>query len=108
MIIEKYDWKFDIDIQRTKLIYENRLDNIINKDKQLSELTNFFMNQAQILKNLIAMIRIFQRLYIHVYEGHTQKMDMKQICMKKNQFISIVIYNEDNIVTLEVFGIKQF
>ena len=44
MIIDKYDWKFDIDIQRTKLIYENRLDNIINKDKQLSELTNFFMN----------------------------------------------------------------
>ena len=44
MIIEKYDWKFDIDIKRTKLIYENRLDNIINKDKQLSELTNFFMN----------------------------------------------------------------
>ena len=42
MIIEKYDWKFDIDIQKTKLIYENRLDNIINKDKQLSELTNFF------------------------------------------------------------------
>ncbi len=25
---------------------------------------------------------------------------------EKNQFISIVIYNEDNIVTLEVFGIK--
>ena len=92
MIIEKYDWKFDIDIQRTKLIYENRLDNIINKDKQLSELTNFFMNQAQILKNLIAMIRIFQRLYIHVQEGHTQKMDMKQICMKKiNSYLSSYI-----------------
>ena len=44
MIIEKYDWQFDIDIQRTKLIYANRLNNIISRDKQLSELTNFFMN----------------------------------------------------------------
>ena len=44
IILEEIYWKFDIDIQRTKLIYENRLDNIINKDKQLSELTNFFMN----------------------------------------------------------------
>ena len=33
MIIEKYDWQFDIDIQRTKLIYANRLNNIISRDK---------------------------------------------------------------------------
>lgn len=29
MRIKKYDWQFDIDMQKTQLIYERRLDNII-------------------------------------------------------------------------------
>ena len=106
MIIEKYDWKFDIDIQKTKLLYENRLDNIINKDKQLSELTNFFYELGIDIEKPDSYDSDFSEA-IYTCIGRAYSKNGYEIDMyEKNQFISIVIYNEDNIVTLEVFGIK--
>ena len=106
MIIEKYDWQFDIDIQRTKLIYANRLNNIISRDKQLSELTNFFYELGIDIEKPDTYDSDFSEA-IYTCIGKAYSENGYEIYMYgKNQFISIVIYNEGNIVTLEVFGIK--
>ena len=106
MIIEKYDWQFDIDIQRTKLIYANRLNNIISRDKQLSELTNFFYELGIDIEKPDTYDSDFsEAIYTCIGKAYSEngyEIDM----YGKNQFIYIVIYNEGNIVTLEVFGIK--
>ena len=41
MIIEKYDWKFNVDLQKTQSIYGNRVKSEIDAQSQVPELVNF-------------------------------------------------------------------
>lgn len=41
MIIEKYDWKFNVDIHKTQSMYVNRVKSEIDAQRQLPELVNF-------------------------------------------------------------------
>lgn len=41
MKIDKNDWQFNVHIQKTRLMYSNRLKSIIDADSQLPELVNF-------------------------------------------------------------------
>lgn len=40
--VNKHDWNFNIDIEKTKLLYSNRCDTIIDSTKQIPELVEFF------------------------------------------------------------------
>lgn len=106
MRIEKYDWRFDIDIQRTQLIYIRRTDNIINRDKQLPELTNFLNELGIDIEKPDRYNSDFSDV-IYTCIGNADSENRYEIDMYgKNQYISIVVYNEDDIVTLEVFGMR--
>lgn len=106
MIIEKYDWKFDINIQKTQLIYKHRLDNIIDKDKQLPELANFLNELGIDIEKPDRYHSDFSDV-TYTCIGNANSENGYEIDMYgKNRYISIVIYNEDDIVTLEVFGMR--
>ncbi len=106
MIIEKYDWQFDIDIQKTRLIYKSRLDNIINRSKQLPELTNF-LNELGID---IGKPDRYDSDFSHVTYtciGNAVSENGYEIDMYgKNKYLSIIVYSEDDIVRLEIFGMR--
>lgn len=106
MIIEKYDWQFDIDIQKTQLIYKCRLDNIINRARQLPELTNFLNELGIDIGKPDRYDSDFSHV-IYTCIGNADSENGYEIDMYgKNQYISIVVYNEDDIVRLEVFGMR--
>ena len=106
MRIEKYDWRFDIDIQRTQLIYIRRTDNIINRDKQLPELTNFLNELGIDIEKTDRYDSDFSDV-TYTCIGNADSENGYEIDMYgKNQYISIVVYNEGDLVTLEVFGIR--
>ncbi len=106
MRIDKYNWQFDIDIQKTQLIYKHRLDNIIDKDKQLPELTNFLNELGIDIEKPDRYHSDFSDV-TYTCIGNANSENGYEIDMYgKNQYISIVIYNEDDIVTLEVFGMR--
>ncbi len=106
MIIEKYDWQFDIDIEKTQLIYKCRLDNIIDRDKQLPELTNFLKELGIDIEKPDTYDSDFSDA-TYTCIGNADSENGYEIDMYgKNQYISIVVYNKNDIVTLEVFGMR--
>ena len=106
MKIDKYDWHFNIDIQKTHLIYSNRAESIINAQSQLPELVNFLSELGiNIEKPDEYSSDFFDVLYSCA--GSAKSDTNYEIDMYgKEQYISIVVFNNNDSVILEVFGMK--
>lgn len=108
MIIDKYDWQFDIDIQKTQLMYLNRLKPIIESQAQLPELANFLSELGIDIEKPDEYNSDFSDV-LYTCSGSAKSKTNYEIDMYgKEQFISIVIYNKNDTVILEVFGMKSF
>lgn len=104
MIIEKYDWKFNVDIQKTQLMYGNRVKSEIDAQSQLPELVNFF-NELGIDIEKPDEYNSDLSDVVYTFIGSAESETNYEIDMYgKEQFISIVIYNKNDSVMLEVFG----
>lgn len=102
MKIDKYGWQFNVDIPKTQLMYCNRLKSIIEVQRQLPELVNF-LSELGIDIEKPDNSDFSDALY--TFAGSAKSETGYEIDMYgKEQFISIVVYNKNDTVVLEVFG----
>lgn len=106
MKIEKCDWKFDVNIQKTQLMYSNRLKSIIDSHSQLPELVSFLSELGiDIEKPDEYNSDLSDVVYTCIGSANSEtnyEIDM----YGKEQYISIVINNKNASVILEVFGMN--
>ncbi|MHB8129198.1 MAG: hypothetical protein ACYDEX_09390 [Mobilitalea sp.] len=106
MIIDKYNWKFDVNVKKTRLAYNNRSKSIIQIQNQLPELINFLSELGiDIEKPDEQTSDLSDVVYTCIGSAKSKtgyEIDMYGV----EQYISIVVYNKDNTVMLEVFGMK--
>ncbi|MPN35794.1 hypothetical protein SDC9_183296 [bioreactor metagenome] len=106
MIIEKYDWKFNVDIQKTQSMYGNRVKSEIYAQSQLTELVNF-LNELGIDIEKPDEYNSDLSDVVYTFIGSAESETNYEIDMYgKERFISIVIYNNNGSVMLEVFGMN--
>jgi hypothetical protein len=106
MKIDKYDWQFDIDIQKTKLMYSNRLKTIIDAGSQLPELVKF-LNELGINIEKPDEYNSDMSDIIYTCIGTAKSRANYEIDMYgKEQYISIVVCKNNDAVVLEIFGMK--
>ncbi len=106
MIIEKNDWKFNVDIQKTQLMYGNMAKSEIDAQSQVPELVNFF-NELGIDIEKPDEYNSDLSDVVYTLIGSAESKTNYEIDMYgKEQFISIVIYNKNGSVMLEVFGMN--
>lgn len=106
MKINKYEWQFNIDSQKTKSMYANRVDSVIDTDRQLPELVNFFNELGIDIKKPDKYSSDLSDV-IYTCIGTVESEYGYEIDMYgEGEYISIAIYNKDGIVTFEVFGIR--
>lgn len=108
MIIDKDDWQFDIDIQKTQLMYFTRLKPIIDAQAQLPELANFLSELGIDIEKPDKYNSDFSDVLYTCVGSAKSKTNYEIDMYGKEQFISIVIYNMNDTVILEVFGMKSF
>lgn len=106
MIIDKYDYHFDVDIEHTEMLYKNREKAKIDSNNQLPELVKFLKSLGiDIEKPDNFEMGIADVIYSYI--GSAKSVDGYEIDIYgEEQYISIVVYSEDGKVTLEVFGMK--
>lgn len=106
MKIEKYGWQFNVDIQKTQLKYSDRLKSIIDAQSQLPELLNFLSELGIDIEKPDKYNSDFSDV-VYTCIGSAQSETNYEIDMYgKEQYISIVVYNKNGSVMLEVFGMK--
>lgn len=106
MKIDKYGWQFNIDIQKTQLMYSHRSKSIIDAHSQLPELVNF-LNELGIDIRKPDEYNLDFSDVIYTCIGSAKSETNYEIDMYgKEQYISIVVYNKNGSVVLEVFGVK--
>lgn len=105
MKIDKYGWQFNVDIQKTQLMYSNRVKPIIDARRQLPELVRFLNELGIDIEKPDKYNSDFSDV-IYTCIGSAKSETNYEIDMYgKEQHISIVVYNENGLVMLEVFGI---
>jgi hypothetical protein len=106
MKVDKYGWQFNVDIQKTQLIYSNRLKSVIDAHSQLPELVNFLNELGIDIEKPDEYNSGFSDV-LYSYIGSAESETNYEIDMYgKEQFISIVVYKKNDSVILEVFGMK--
>lgn len=106
MKIDKYGWQFNVDVERTQLIYMNRLKPMIDGHKQLPELVNF-LNELGIDVEKPDRYHLDFSDVVYTFIGSAKSESNYEIDMYgKEQFISVVVYDKNGSVMLEVFGMK--
>ena len=106
MKIDKYGWQFNVDIQKTQLMYSNRFKSIIDAHNQLPELVNFLNELGIDIEKPDEYNPDFSDV-VYTYIGSAKSESNYEIDMYgKEQYISVVVYNESASVMLEVFGMK--
>lgn len=107
MIIDKYNWQFDVNVQKTRLMYSNRSKSIIKIQNQLPELTDFLSELGIDIEKPDEFNLDFSDV-VYTYIGNAKSETNYEIDMYgKEQYISIVIYNKNGSVMLEVFGMGE-
>jgi hypothetical protein len=108
MKIDKYGWQFNVDIQKTQLMYSDRLKSIIDAHSQLPELVNFLNGLGIDTKKPDKYYSDFSDV-VYTFIGSAKSETNYEIDMYgKEQYISIVVYNKNGSVMLEVFGMNGF
>lgn len=106
MEFDKYGWQFNVDIRKTQLMYSDRLKSIINAHSQLLELVNF-LSQLGIDVEKPDEYNTDLSDVVYTCIGSAKSETNYEIDMYgKEQYISIVVYNKNGSVMLEVFGMK--
>lgn len=106
MKIYKYDWNFNVDIQKTRLMYSNRLKSIISANNQLPELVDFLTELGIDIEKPDECNSDFSDV-VYTCIGNAKSEDNYEIDIYgKEQYISIVVCSKDDTVILEVFGMK--
>lgn len=104
MIIEKYNWKFNVNIEKTQMLYTNRAKIEINAQNQLPELVDF-LNKLGIDIEKPDEYNSDLSDVVYKFIGNAESETGYEIDMYgKEQFVSIVVYNKNGLVLLEVFG----
>jgi hypothetical protein len=108
MMIDKYDWQFNVDIQKTRLIYSNRPKSLIDTHIQLPELVYFLSELGIDIEKPDEHNSDFSDV-LYTFIGRAKSETRYEIDMYgKEQFVSIVVNNKNDTVMLEVFGLKCF
>ncbi len=98
MIIEKYDWKFNVDIHKTQSMYVNRVKSEIDAQRQLPELVNF-LNELGIDIEKPDEYNSDLSDVVYTFIGSAESETNYEIDMYgKERFIFIVIYNKNGSV----------
>lgn len=106
MIIEKYDWKFNVDLQKTQSMYGNRVKSEIDAQSQVPELVNFLSELGIDIEKPDKYNSDLSDV-VYTFIGSAESETNYEIDMYgKERFISIVIYNINGSVMLEVFGMN--
>lgn len=106
MKIDKYGWQFNIDIQKTQLMYSDRLKSKIDAHYQLPELVNFLNELGIDIEKPDEYNSDFSDV-VYTCIGSAKSESNYEIDMYgKEHYISIAVYNKNNSVMLEVFGMK--
>jgi len=108
MKIDKYDWEFDIDIQKTQLMYVNRLRSIIDSHVKIPELVNFLSELGIDIEKPDKYNSNFSDVLYSCFGSAKSKTGYEIDMYGIEQFISIVVYNKNDTVILEVFGMASF
>lgn len=105
--VNKHDWNFNIDIEKTKLLYSNRCDIIIDSTKQIPELVEFFDKLGIDIQKPDEYDSDFSDV-VYTCIGFAESETGYEIDIYgNNQFVSVVIMqNDNNILKLEVFGMN--
>lgn len=105
--VNKHDWNFNIDIEKTKLLYSNRCDTIIDSTKQIPELVEFFDKLGIDIQKPDEYDSDFSDV-VYTCIGFAESETGYEIDIYgNNQFVSVVIMqNDNNILKLEVFGMN--
>ena len=105
--VNKHDWNFNIDIEKTKLLYSNRCDTIIDSTKQIPELVEFFDKLGIDIQKPDEYDSDFSDV-VYTCIGFAESETGYEIDIYgNNQFVSVVIMqNYNNILKLEVFGMN--
>jgi len=106
MIIEKNDWKFNVDIQKTQLMYGNMAKSEIDAQSQVPELVNFFNELGIDIEKPDEYNSDLSDVVYKLIGSAESKTNYEIDMYGKEQFISIVIYNKNGSVMLEVFGMN--
>jgi hypothetical protein len=107
MIVDKYGWQFNVDIQKTQIMYGDRSKIIIDAHSQLPELVNFLSELGIDIEKPDEFNLDFSDV-VYTYIGNAKSETNYEIDMYgKEQYISIVIYNKNGSVMLEVFGMGE-
>ncbi len=106
MIIDKYDWHFIVDIKNTQLMYNDRIESLIDAHNQLPELVDFFIELGIDIQKPDEYNSGFSDV-VYTFIGSAKSETKNEIDMYGNEkYISIVVYNKNNTVLLEVFGMN--
>ena len=105
--VNKHDWNFNIDIEKTKLLYSNRCDTIIDSTKQIPELVEFFDKLGIDIQKPDEYDSDFSDV-VYTCIGFAESETGYEIDIYgNNQFVSVVIMqNDNNRLKLEVFGMN--
>lgn len=106
MKIDKYGWQFNVDIHKTELMYRDRIKSKIYAHNQLPELVIFLNELGVDIEKPDEYNSDFSDV-VYTCIGSAKSESAYEIDMyEKEQYISIVVYNKNGSVMLEVFGIK--
>jgi len=103
MKIDKYDWHFNVDIQKTRLMYSKRLMSFIDAHNQLPELVDFFSKLGIDIEKPDKYSEVSDVVYTFIGSAKSE-INYEIDLYGKEQHVSIVVYNMNDTVILEVFG----
>lgn len=105
--INKYGYEFNIDMENTQQMYASRSYSSINVRKQLPDLVKFLDELGIDIRKPDEYDSDFSDV-IYTFIGSAISQEGYEIDMYgENQYVSIVVYDEDGIVKLEVFGMSE-
>ena len=108
MKINKYDWQFNIDIQKTQLMYCKRLKSRIDAQNQLPELVDFLSELGIDIERPDKYNSDFSDVLYTCAGSAKSETNYEIDIYGKEQYISLVVFNKNDIVIFEVFGMKLF
>jgi hypothetical protein len=107
MNIFKYDWQFEVDIDKTKLMYNNREKSEIDVQSQLPELKNFLIELGIDIEKPDEHNFDYSDVIYTIIGNAKSKTKYEIDIYGQKQYISIAVYDMNGTIMLEVFGMKN-
>lgn len=108
MVIDKYDWQFNIDFQKTKSLYLGRMKSLLDAKIQPPELVDFLNELGIDIEKPDKSNPDFSDV-LYTCIGTAESDTPYEIDIYGDeQYIAIVVYIKRDTVLLEVFGMKSY